>query len=344
MSALITISAQEAPTLLWDVMSSGLVPMLCSSPGIGKSSIAKAIAQEHNLEVIDLRLSQSDPTDMNGFPKIFECGTKAGYVPMDTFPITSTPLPEGKDGWLLLLDEMNSAPLSVQAAAYKVVLDKEVGLHSLHEKVFIMAAGNLSTDQAIVNRMSTAMQSRMVHFELELETKAWLNWAYLADIDFRITSFIKFKNEILHKFDPNHNDRTFPCPRTWHFLSDIIKQWPVIGKEKLAILCGTVGEGAGREFLMFSEIFQQLPTIEAILKAPELFVVPSEPSIKYAISGLISNHFNKDTAEQLIIAVERLPIEFQMITLQTVIQNKRELLMIPPVRTWATKNAKELID
>ena len=42
-----------------------VVPMLKGSPGIGKSQIIWQIAAAYNLMVIDLRLSQCDPTDLN---------------------------------------------------------------------------------------------------------------------------------------------------------------------------------------------------------------------------------------------------------------------------------------
>ena len=42
---------QKLPVFIW------------GSPGIGKSSIVKAIAEEQKLEFLDLRLSLLDPTD-----------------------------------------------------------------------------------------------------------------------------------------------------------------------------------------------------------------------------------------------------------------------------------------
>jgi len=41
-----------------------LVPNLLGSPGCGKSALIHQIAEEFNLKVIDLRLSQCDPTDL----------------------------------------------------------------------------------------------------------------------------------------------------------------------------------------------------------------------------------------------------------------------------------------
>ena len=42
-----------------------IVPMITGSPGIGKSAVVHQVAEEYNLKVIDLRLAQCDPTDLN---------------------------------------------------------------------------------------------------------------------------------------------------------------------------------------------------------------------------------------------------------------------------------------
>ena len=354
---MIKLPMSDAARVLWHVMSRKLVPMLTSSPGVGKSSIGRQMAAVKNLKVFDIRLSQADPTDMNGFPFILECKTKAGYVPMETFPMEDDPLPteirvdsEGNeyvhtfDGWLLLFDEMNSATTSVQAAAYKVVLEKEVGLRKMHDKVYMLAAGNLATDGAIVNKLGTAMQSRLIHFELELDVEAWCSWARKADIDFRIIAYINYKQDMLMNFSPNHNDCTFACPRTWEFLSILVHDNPKLTLADLPMICGTVGEGVGREFLGFCEIFHTLPSIETIIQFPDTYPVPIESSSMYAISGLISKHINEDNIAVLIKAISRLPLEFQVITLMDTITQNPNYILINEVRQWATKHGKHFID
>lgn len=337
------ITTKQAPELLMDVLKAGLVPMLTSSPGIGKSSIAKAIAKKHDLKVIDVRLSQCDPSDLLGFPSINETRTKSGYVPMDTFPIKGDPIPDGYDGWLLLLDEFNSAPLSVQAAAYKVVLDQEIGTFELHEKVAIIAAGNLATDKAITNRLSTAMQSRLTHLEMEILPKDWLEWAAKNDVDYRVKSYIAYQPESLHKFDPNHNDVTFSCPRTWEFVSKIIKPWTEIHQSKLAILAGTIGEGAAREFSAFTQIYGKLPSFMSIENSPLTATVPSEPSTLYAITGLLSHSIKVKNVDNVLEYIDRLPKEFQVITMQNVIRGNKNLLNVKSVQKWVGRNSQELM-
>ncbi len=158
----VEISASAMVEALDTVLMSKLTPMLVGSPGIGKSDIVKSVAKKHNLKLIDMRLAQSDPTDLNGFPTLQQDGTRMDYAPPTTFPLQNLDtVPQGYDGWLLFLDEINAAPPAIQAAAYKLVLDRQIGMHNLHKRVAIVCAGNKATDKAIVNRLSTAMQSRM---------------------------------------------------------------------------------------------------------------------------------------------------------------------------------------
>lgn len=363
MATVTTITPAQAPELITDVMRAGLVAMLTSSPGIGKSSIAKQIAETNNLKVIDVRLSQCDPTDLGGFPAVDLEAGKASYLPMSTFPIITDELPRhldekgrpkpvnldgnGEDqnaysGWLLLLDEFNSAPTSVQAAAYKIVLDKQVGMHDLHPRVKIMCAGNLATDKAIVNRLSTAMQSRLIHLELEVNHTAWMDWAASAGIDYRVTSFLNFKKDALQKFDPKHSDKTFACPRTWEFLSDIIKPFKTLDASKSPLVMGTIGEGVGTEFTSFCAIFNELPTMAQILKNPTGTVLPTQPAIQFAITGLVANNFDSSNGAALMPFIDRLPIEFQIILLRGAIKIDTKLVDIPSVQSWITKNAAHL--
>ena len=62
---MITVSPTQAEACLLDTASAGMMPMLVGSPGIGKSAIVKRIADDNNLKLIDIRLSQCDPCDLN---------------------------------------------------------------------------------------------------------------------------------------------------------------------------------------------------------------------------------------------------------------------------------------
>lgn len=97
----IKTTLNQVAQLLPSLFKAKIVPFLHSSPAIGKSSIAKQIADKYQLKVIDLRLTELDSSDLNGLPYFKD--NKSTFLPFDTFPLTDTPIPKGYKGWLLLL-------------------------------------------------------------------------------------------------------------------------------------------------------------------------------------------------------------------------------------------------
>lgn len=337
------VTYDQASKHIEKTLLTGLVPILKGSPGLGKSTLIKDIAKKFNLFVIDLRLSQCDPTDLLGFPTVDKERNKAGYVPMDTFPIEGDKIPKGYGGWLLFLDEFNAASKAVEIAAYKLILDKQVGQFNLHKNVAIVAAGNLSTDNAIVNDQSTAMASRLVHFTVKVDHAAWIKWASSNGIDHRIISYINYRPEILHNFQPDSADETFPCPRTWEFLSKLIKKDTVLDPNDIPIYAGTVGEGTAREFYGFSQIFESLPKLSDIVATPYSLAVPGEPSTLYAISGLIANNLDENNSEELMAYLARLPAEFNVVALRMACRRDPSIFDLKGVQDWMRVHPDRLL-
>lgn len=328
------VTPSQATSMIAKYIQAKIVPMLTGSPGMGKSAIVKDIAKTYNLKLIDLRLSQCDPTDLMGFPSIQ--GQRAGYLPMETFPLEGDPIPEGYSGWLLFLDEFNSASIAVQAAGYKLILDRMVGQKNLHKHVAVVCAGNLETDGAIVNLMSTAMQSRLAHIELMADVNQWLDWAYENGIHRFITSYIKFKPGNLYAFSPDHTDKTYACNRTWEFANRVLEVASTDDKDLLPMLAGVLSEGVAREFIGFTKIDNDLPKISQIVQSPNSVRVPDEPSVLFALTGSISHHADKTNLEPLITYVKRLPKEFQVVALRETVRRRKELVGHPAMQEWAS--------
>lgn len=350
------INLAQAKELIQDCGRAHHTCNLVSSPGVGKSAIVKEIAKEWNLKVIDVRLTEYDPTELNGYPFILNPTdeihlVKAGHVPMVTFPTEHDELPINEEtgkpynGWMIILDEFPSAPLSVQAAAYKITLDRMVGSHKLHKRCIIVTAGNKATDKAIVNRLSTAQQSRFSTLMIKVCLETWLEWAERVDIDYRVRSFLRWKPDLLHDFNPNHADLTFPCPRTWHFVSNlaIANKWEKIEYSKLPLLAGTVGHGAARQFHAFTEIYSDLPTIREMIADPLGCHMPDEISVHHAAAGLVGHHIDAKNAKPLFQFLTRIPADLQTVTLRNAIKRKDELRTVPELLQWASQNTKELI-
>jgi len=334
------VTFKQARELIIRTLKAGLVPNLLGSPGVGKSDLINGITKEFNLHIIDFRLAQADPTDLGGFPTLNEDRTRSHYAAPMNLPLVGDPIPEGCKGWLLFFDEMNAAPQLVQAAAYKIVLDRMVGDQHIHPKVMIACAGNLITDRAITNRTSTAMQSRLVHLKLEVDHNSWIEWAITNKVDHRIIGFLQFRPELLHNFSADHNDNTFPCPRTWHFLSKILKGLDTVTTQELPLVMGTVGQGAAIEFMEFTKYYTNLPTFEDMVKNPALVTIPIEPSILYALTSLIASRANEDNIDQLVKIINKLPLEFQVVTVRNIlVQVSTAMLETPALKTWLSENA-----
>lgn len=334
------VTASRASSMIAKYIQARLVPMLIGSPGCGKSQVVHQIAQKYNLKVIDLRLSQCDPTDLLGFPNIM--GNKAGYLPMNTFPIEGDPIPDGYSGWLLFFDEFNSAPPSVQAAAYKVILDRMVGTWHIHKNVAMVCAGNLETDNAIVQPMSTAMQSRLVHLELIVDHKEWVDHAASEGWDRRITSHISFKPGNLFTFKPDHTDHTYGCPRTWEFTNRLMQVVDPDSPEFLPLLAGTLSEGLAREFITFCKIEATLPKMVDLIAKPESTPVPVETSVLFALTGSIAHNATKDNIEPLMKYVNRMPVEFQVVCLRGAVRRNKALAASSPIQKWIASCATDL--
>ena len=118
-----SISTTELYTHIQTLLDTDTPLFIHGSPGIGKSYIVADVAEKNGLELIDIRLSQMDPVDLRGVPSIKDDQTV--WMPPVFFPKDMNS--EG----ILFLDELNSAPPSVQAAIYQLVLNRKMGEYEL---------------------------------------------------------------------------------------------------------------------------------------------------------------------------------------------------------------------
>lgn len=309
-----------------------LVPLLRSSPGLGKSSLMREIADEFALEYVDVRLAQRTPEDLLGLPmKIEEEGQLwADFIPFKTFPLAHTPIPEGKAGWLIHFEELVSANRAVQVAAYQILLEREINGRKIHPNVLMAASGNLDTDKAIVNPLSTALQSRLIHLQMEASLADFRAIAPKLGIDYRIMGFLEFQPHKLHVFDPDHDDRTFPCPRTWEFTSRLIKD-EVDVDPWLGLLTGTIGAGVAVEFAAFCKLYHSLPKLDDILTYPDRALIPSEASARFATLSFVIESTKMDNYLPILDYIKRFPEELQVVYYRSMFQRLPKMRDDPKV-------------
>ena len=143
--------------------------MLWGPPGIGKSQIIAQVAVRHDAPMIDIRLSQMEPTDLRGIPFRIENRVEWAVPSM---------LPDAKRHGLygiLFLDEITSAPPSVSAAAYQLILDRRLGDYEVPAGWAIFAAGNRQGDRGVTYTMPAPLANRFSHFEVESNIDDWVS-------------------------------------------------------------------------------------------------------------------------------------------------------------------------
>ena len=323
---------RQAKEFAIDCIESGLVPFIQSSPGMGKSAIMRAIARMFNLWLIDHRLSTSAPEDMSGLPEFYDDTLgirRARFVPFEMFPVAGTMLPKGYDGWMLFLDEANSGTKMVQAASYKLVLDRMVGQMHLHERVAMTMAGNLTTDRAIVNPLSTAMQSRVIHIEMMIDHREWLEDVALVEVyDDRIIAFLNWKDSYLMDFRPDHQEKTFCCPRTWEFMNKLIKGKPVEDR-KTSLYAGAITSGVAAEFVQFCQIYKELTQYEDVMRDPTTADVPRGADRRWAIVSHLMGKTDEKNFATVSSYINRYDLGFRALYFRGVLSQKPKLRSHP---------------
>lgn len=305
--SLTVCNTRQARNFIIRALQAGNVPFLTSSPGMGKSAIIRSVAEEFGMKLIDHRLSTSAPEDLSGLP--FRNGDRAEFIPFaDLFPIEGDEVPEGYNGWLLFLDEFNSAKKEVVAAAYKLILDRMTGQKKLHPNVMIVCAGNKATDRAIVNPLGTAMQSRVVHFEMELNFDIFVEDVMIPfEWDERLVAFLHANPGYLHDFDPAHKNKTFCCPRTWDFVNKDLKNRPegALPDEDAIYYAGHVTAGKATEFVQFTQVYNRLITIEKVVKDPLGCALPEDNNLCWATVNHLANKTTEDNFADVLQYIER---------------------------------------
>lgn len=307
-----TLNRQQAKQAVIKCLKNYLVPLLISPPGFSKSSLAFEISESLNTAFIDLRPTCLLPEDLNGFAHINKEVNKSEYIPFDSFPLEGDPLPEGKNGWVLLIDELPQASKEIQNSLFKIILDRKVANYKLHPNCVIMCAGNREQDNAFTNPLNTALKSRLIHLELQMGVDEWIEYANANKIDNRIIAFVNYKGySALSNFDPESEDKTYSCPRTLTFLDKLIKDTNDLSEIDY-LVAGTIGESMTYEFITFTKLFMDLPKITEIMNGT-VQDIPTDPAKKYAIIQHIISKISTDNFVKVLPFVEKFPIEFQII-------------------------------
>jgi len=332
------ISTTELYKQLNVVLETNTPVFIHGSPGIGKSYIVNDIAKNNDYDIIDVRLSQLDAVDLRGIPSIKNDQTI--WMP----PVF---LPTDMDSkGILFLDELNSAPLSVQAAIYQLVLDRKIGEYSLPKEWRIVCAGNKIDDKGIVFKLPSPLINRMVHIVLEAKYDDFKIWAIKNNIHSYIIGFLGFRPDLLTTEVPTANETNpaFCTPRAWNILSNILQNIDTKDIGSVApVIYGSVGYASGIEFLSFVKVYKTLPDIDRILSG-ESFEVPEEASALYALTAAIIERYSDiEQANNLFTYSEKLPVEFAVMLIKDLIVKDESIAELDKFENWLEKYGEYIL-
>jgi hypothetical protein len=320
--------------------------MLWGPPGVGKSQLVTQIASRHAVPIIDIRLSQMEPSDLRGIP--FRSGEQVEWAVPALLPDAQRHGPAG----ILFLDEITSAPPSVSAAAYQLILDRRLGAYQVPPAWIIVAAGNRQGDRGVTYTMPAPLANRFSHFEVETHLDDWVAWAYQSALDERLIGFLRFRPDLLFHFDPAHNPVAFPSPRSWEFAHRALQKFGDLPSLLLGSLQACVGPAAGLELHAFIQNLDRLPDLEAIVRG-ETVPVPTEIDLQYAVAtalvGRALRAKGQANAAQVYAHILDYAGRFRQRELGVMLVSDmqravgHELFSVPAFQTWAQQISDVLL-
>ena len=317
--------------------------MLWGPPGVGKSQAVRQIAKRiegegKRVNVTDVRLLLFNPIDLRGIPTANEDKTLAVWLRPKIFQMDG-----GKNVVnILFLDEITSAPQSVQAAAYQITLDRTVGEHKLPDNCIVIAAGNRVSDRSVAFKMPKALANRLMHIEVDVSFAAWKRWAVENGINEKVLGFLSFRSTFLMKFDPSQDDVAFATPRSWEMVSELLNGIDGDVDKMYPLIAGLVGTGVAIEFRTWCAIYKDLPSIEDIF-AGKMPPIPKNTDALYALTASMTAYAREHRHDLQKIAnsiayADRMPPDFSAVLMRDYMYIEKDyklvLMKIPQFARW----------
>jgi hypothetical protein len=254
---------------------------LWGPPGIGKSELVEGITKELSGLMIDMRLGQMEPTDIRGIPFYNKDKGVMDWAPPVELPdeATASQYPIV----VLFMDELNSAPPSVQSAAYQLILNRRIGKYHLPKNVVMVAAGNRESDKGVTYRMPTPLANRFLHQEMKVDFASYQDWAVKNKIHKDVVGYLSFAKQDLYDFDAKSASRAFATPRTWTFVSQLLDDDDGDNDTLTNLIAGTVGEGLAVKFMAHRKVSSKMPNPADVLSGKIKDLNVKEVSAMYSL-------------------------------------------------------------
>jgi len=264
------ITLEQAKKVAIAYIKAGIIPLLVSPPGIGKSTIVGDIARELNAELRHLRLNSMPPEEAIGL-QFLDHKTKRTirYAP------SWLPSEDGTDGNVVVfIDEMMQAPDEYRKGIMSALLERYLGQHKIPQNCMFIAAGNSIEDGSQVYELDRATADRFGIILIRPDFESWANdYAFENNVSTALVGYLRHRPDHFELTDPDAVDNPDivikPSPRSWVALSRFLDAAKIEGlndEEIKAGINGKVGETIGACVWQLLGVLKDMPSLQEILK------------------------------------------------------------------------------
>lgn len=315
--------------------------LIKGAPGTGKSDIVAQACQASGARLIISHPVVSDPTDYKGLP------FPAKHIRLDGTEVDAAKflpfgelheLIEADSPTVFLLDDLGQAPMSVQAACMQLILARKINGHQVSKHVVFVACTNNRRDKAGVMGILEPVKSRFAAIvEIGVETEDWVNWAINAGMPHQLVSFIRFRPSLLHDFHPTADIENSPSPRTVAAVGRLMNSH-LPDDLKYPMYAGAAGPGFAAELNAYLNVYSRLPSVSAILSSPDTAEVYTDPSMNFAVSGMLANASSTKNIDDIIKYAKRMPAEFQVLMIRDCVRHSPATGKTQSFIAWSVAN------
>lgn len=256
-------------------------------PGVGKTALCATLAADAGLHFVSTSGAYLDPADVAGIP----------------FPATDEArIQRRHDDWLLaacerpcllLIDELNRAPVPTMNALLRLLQERLSGNQQLHPETRIIATLNPPSTDRTARDLPSAAANRGIHVHGAPPLEMWLDWlAQRHAAGGLVSAFLRSRPSLVDNMPKDQHvlGGAWASRRSWTNFSDILETASSTGNTDLALEAGAgvVGGGAAGEFAVFAQS-RDLPDPKDILAKPDTYPVPVRMDLLFAATSSTIN-------------------------------------------------------
>lgn len=293
MRALAAAIRSNTPVLLW------------GDPGVGKTAVVSSNGEKWGYHVETVIGSIREASDFMGLP--IEVDGEVKYAA----PAWAHRLAVADKG-LLFLDELTTAPPSVQRAMLRILQEREVGELTLPDSVALVAAANPPSIAVDGWDLAAPVANRLMHLDWVFDTDAWID-GFVTDFEHvdiptidsmlgggtdadkaqakaSIVSFLRTRPDFRLKVptDPALAGKGWPSPRSWTNAAAVLSELDRSDSDAMTlVLTGCVGEAAAIEYIAWV-VATDLYDPEEVLADPSIVNWTDRPDRIFALTSALT--------------------------------------------------------